>query len=334
MAADPKPADTAARTTVSALAVPVPRRAGLGRGAVIGAALWVLGLALPAVLDSSWVSVAAIFAIYAISALSEDVILGRGGMFDMGHAVYFGVGAYVTAILNTEFGWPVLATLPAAILLAAAIGALLAGPLIRLRGDYLLVATIGFNAIFVLAMQNDLGGLTGGSDGLTGLDVPSLFGVQLVSQQAMFWLDWVVLGGVLVLMRNLDRCEFGRTLRYLKQDELAATTLGVNARAAKTLAFAIGAGLAGLAGTLFAVQLSTVGPSSFVFTESVTLFAIVIVGGQGSIPGVLLGTALMFVVPQIFRDFAQYRYFVFGFAMVAVMVLRPQGLWPRRGRVA
>jgi branched-chain amino acid transport system permease protein len=311
-------------------AAPPVRRTLRRRGEAIGAALWLLGLALPAVLDSTWVAVAAIFAIYAITALSEDVILGRGGMFDMGHAVYVGIGAYVTAILNIEFGWSILATLLPAILLAAATGALLAGPLIRLQGDYLLVATIGFNAIFVLAMQNDLAGLTGGSDGLTGIDVPVLFGVELASQSAMFWLDWVVLGIVVLLMRNLDRCEFGRTLRYLKQDELAATTLGVDARAAKVLAFAIGAGLAGLAGTLFAVQLSTVSPSSFVFTESVTLFAIVIVGGQGSVPGVLLGTALMFVVPQFFRQFAEYRYFVFGFAMIAVMVLRPQGVWPRR----
>ena len=300
------------------------------RSEIAGALIWLLCLGLPAVLNSTWVSVAAIFAIYAITALSEDVILGRAGMFDMGHAVYLGIGAYVTGILNTEFGWPVFATMPVAILFAAAIGALLAFPLIRLRGDYLLVATIGFNAIFVLAMQNDTGGLTGGSDGLTGLDVPSVFGLQLVSQSAMFWLDWVLLGGVLLLMRNLDRCEFGRTLRYLKQDELAAATLGVDARAVKTLAFAFGAGLAALAGSLFAVQLATVGPSSFVFTESVTLFAIVIVGGQGSIPGVLLGTALMFVVPQVFRDLAQYRYFAFGIAMIAVMVLRPQGLWPRR----
>ena len=300
----------------------------LGEG--VGVLLWALGFAIPAFFDSSWVSIAAIFAIFAITALSEDVILGRGGMFDMGHAVYFGIGAYVTAILNTTWGVPILVTVPAAILLAAAVGALLAGPLIRLRGDYLLVATIGFNSIFVLAMQNNPGDITGGSDGITGIDVFSLFGVPLFSQSAMFWLDWAVMGGVLVLMRNLDRCEFGRALRYLKQDELAATTLGVDARAVKTLAFAVGAGLAGLAGTLFAVQLSTVSPSSFVFTESVTLFAIVIVGGPGSIPGVLLGTALMFVVPQIFRDFAQYRYFVFGIAMIAVMVLRPQGLWPRR----
>ncbi|WP_287994485.1 branched-chain amino acid ABC transporter permease [Acidiphilium sp.] len=303
-------------------------------GIKLGALLWAAGLALPFALDSSWVSIAAFFAIYAIAALSEDVILGRAGMFDMGHAVYFGIGAYVTAILNTTLNVPILLTLPLAMLLAAAGGALLSAPLIRLRGDYLLVATIGFNAIFVLAMQNNPGGITGGSDGITGIGVPSLFGLQLESQSAMFWLDWVLLGLVLLVMRNLDTCEFGRALRYLKQDELAASTLGVDARKVKTLAFALGAALAGLAGTLFAVQLSTVSPSSFVFTESVTLFAIVIVGGQGSIPGVLLGTALMFVVPQIFRGLAEYRYFVFGIAMIAVMVLRPQGLLPRRRSAA
>ncbi|OZB37963.1 MAG: branched-chain amino acid ABC transporter permease [Acidiphilium sp. 34-60-192] len=300
------------------------------RRAKLGTLIWAAGLALPFALDSSWVSVAAFFAIYAITALSEDIILGRAGIFDMGHAVYFGIGAYVTAILNTTLNIPILLTVPVAMLVAAGVGALLSAPLIRLRGDYLLVATIGFNAIFVLAMQNNPGGITGGSDGITGIGVPTLFGLQLESQSSMFWLDWVALGAVLLLMHNLDGCEFGRALRYLKQDELAASTLGVDARKVKTLAFALGAGLAGLAGTLFAVQLSTVSPSSFLFTESVTLFAIVIVGGQGSIPGVLFGTALMFVVPQIFRGLAEYRYFVFGIAMIAVMVLRPQGLLPRK----
>lgn len=304
---------------------------GILKGRLIGPACWVIALFLPLVLNSAWISIAAIFAIYGIVALSEDIILGRAGMFDMGHAVYFGIGAYATAILNVSFGWPIFFTIPVAILLAAFFGALLSAPLIRLRGDYLLVASIGFNAIFVLAMKNDLLGITGGSDGITGIGVPSLFGLQLESQSSMFLLDWVVLGIVLILMYNLDKSEFGRSLRYLKQDELAATTIGVNPRKVKTLAFAIGAGLAGIAGTLFAVQLSTISPGSFIFTESVTLFAIVIVGGQGSLPGVLLGTALMFVAPQIFSQFAQYRYFVFGIAMILVMVLRPQGLWPRRG---
>ncbi|WP_276709671.1 ABC transporter permease subunit [Thiomonas arsenitoxydans] len=118
----------------------------------------------------------------------------------------------------------------------------------------------------------------------------------------------------------------------LKHDQLAATTMGVDARAYRVLAFALGAALAGFAGTLFATLMAAVSPGAFVFTESVTLFAIVLVGGQGSISGVLLGTVLMFVVPQIFRSFAEYRYFIFGIAMVVVMVLRPQGIWPRRGQ--
>jgi len=298
-----------------------------------GPVLWLAGLFVPVLLGGSWVSIMAIFAIYAVVALSQDIVLGRAGMYDMGHAVPFGVGAYVTAILNTTFHWPILATWPVAIVVAAVIGAALAAPIVKLRGDYLLVATIGFNIIFVLAMGNDVLGLTGGPDGIFGVGVPHVLGRALSSQGALFYLDWLVLALVLLMMRNLERSRVGRVFRYLKEDELAATTLGVDARYYKILAFAIGAGLAGAAGTLFAVQLASVSPGSFVFTESVTLFAIVLVGGQASIPGVLLGTALMFVVPQVFRGLAQYRYFVFGIAMVLVMVLRPQGIWPRgRGR--
>lgn len=296
----------------------------------LGVALWVAGLAVPLLLNQTWVFIASLFAVYAIVALSQDIVLGRAGMFDMGHAVYFGVGAYVTAILSTRFDWPVLATWPLAVLAAALVGAVLAAPIVKLRGDYLLVATIGFNSIFVLALNNDLGHLTGGADGMFGIGVPSLAGWQLASQNAQFWLDWLAFAAVLWMIRNLDRSHLGRVLYYLKHDQLAATTLGVDARAYRVLAFALGAALAGFAGTLFATLMAAVSPGAFVFTESVTLFAIVLVGGQGSIPGVLLGTALMFVVPQAFRGFAQYRYFVFGIAMVVIMVLRPQGIWPRR----
>lgn len=298
----------------------------------LGAALWVAGLAVPLLLNQTWVFIASLFAVYAIVALSQDIVLGRAGMFDMGHAVYFGVGAYITAILNTQFNWPILATWPLAVLAAALVGGVLAAPIVKLRGDYLLVATIGFNSIFVLALNNDLGHLTGGADGMFGIGVPSLAGWQLASQNAQFWLDWLAFAAVLWMIRNLDRSHLGRVLYYLKHDQLAATTMGVDARAYRVLAFALAAALAGFAGTLFATLMAAVSPGAFVFTESVTLFAIVLVGGQGSIPGVLLGTALMFVVPQAFRGFAQYRYFVFGIAMVVVMVLRPQGIWPRRER--
>ncbi len=295
----------------------------------LGALLWLAGLGIPLVLDQTWVFIAALFAVYAIVALSQDVVLGRAGMFDMGHAVYFGVGAYVTAVLNTVYGWPILATWPLAVLASALVGMVLSAPIVKLRGDYLLVATIGFNAIFILALDNNLGHLTGGADGVFGIGVPSLFGLQAGSQNAQFWLDWVAFAAVMLLMRNLDRSHLGRTFYYIKHDQLAATTMGVDTRKYRVLAFALGAALAGFAGTLFAALMAAVSPGAFVFTESVTLFAIVLVGGQGSIPGVLLGTALMFVVPQAFRGFAQYRYFVFGIAMVLIMVLRPQGIWPR-----
>ena len=296
----------------------------------IGPLLWVLGLLIPQLLSPAWITIGGIFAIYAIVALSQDIVLGRAGMFDMGHAVFFGVGAYTSAILSLNFNWPILWTIPVAIVLAAALGAVLSAPIVKLRGDYLLVVTIGFNAIFVLAMQNNLFGLTGGADGIFGISGPTLFGHMFGTQSDLFYLNWVALAVVLWLMRNLDHSALGRTFRYIKHDELAATTLGVNARNYKVAAFALGAGLAGLAGTLFAMQLSAVSPGSFRFTDSVVLFAIVLVGGQASVPGVLLGTAMMFVVPQIFTEFAQYRYLAFGVAMILVMILRPQGIWPAR----
>lgn len=295
-----------------------------------GIALWLLGLLIPALLSPAWITIGGIFAIYAIVALSQDIVLGRAGMYDMGHAVYFGIGAYTTAILSLGFGWPVLWTALPAIIMAAGIGAILSAPIVKLRGDYLLVVTIGFNAIFVLAMQNNIFGLTGGADGLFGVSGPSLFGRTFGSQSDLFYLNWVVMAFVLWIMRNLDRSALGRTFRYIKHDELAATTLGINARKYKVAAFSLSAGIAGLAGTLFAMQLSAVSPGSFRFTDSVVLFAIVLVGGQASVPGVLLGTVMMFVVPQIFTELAQYRYLVFGIAMILVMILRPQGIWPAR----
>ncbi|WP_298017488.1 branched-chain amino acid ABC transporter permease [uncultured Castellaniella sp.] len=307
-----------------------PASAGTRFLRVLGPVLWIVGLAIPSVMSPAWITIGGIFAIYAIVALSQDIVLGRAGMYDMGHAVFFGIGAYTSAILSLSFNWPILWTIPVAIVLSAALGAILSAPIVKLRGDYLLVVTIGFNAIFVLAMKNNLFGLTGGADGLFGVSGPTLFGHMFGTQSDLFYLNWVVLAIVLWLMRNLDRSSLGRTFRYIKYDELAATTLGVNARNYKVAAFALSAGVAGLAGTLFAMQLSAVSPGSFQFTDSVVLFAIVLVGGQASVPGVLLGTAMMFVVPQIFTEFAQYRYLVFGIAMILVMILRPQGIWPAR----
>lgn len=282
---------------------------------------------LPHLLDDRWQAVAITFLIFAVVALSQDVILGKAGMFNMGQALFFGMGAYTTAILNNAYGWSIIATIPLAILLPAILGVLLAGPIVHLRGDYLLVVTIGFNIVFVQVLQNNLGGVTGGPNGIFGLDSLSFFGINLMSQISVYYFAFVVLLLTLWIMRNLAGSKVGRALHYLREDQLAAESIGINTRIYKIFAFGLGAGIAGLAGTVYATQYSAVSPEAFEFIQSVLFFSIVLVGGS-SVPGVLLGVFVMFVLPEIFRDFATWRYFIFGFAMILSMILRPRGIVP------
>jgi len=282
---------------------------------------------LPFLLDPRWQAVAITFLIFSVVALSQDIILGKGGMFNMGQALFFGMGAYITAILNHQFGWPILATVPLAILLPALFGILLAGPIVHLRGDYLLVVTIGFNIVFVQVLQNNLGGVTGGPNGIFGLDPLRFFGIELSNQIAVYYFAFIVLALTLWVMRNLEKSKAGRALHYLREDQLAAESIGINTRIYKIFAFGLGAGIAGMAGTVYATQYAAVSPEAFEFIQSVLFFSIVLVGGS-SLPGVLLGVFVMFILPEIFREFATWRFFVFGFAMILAMILRPHGIWP------
>ena len=282
---------------------------------------------LPTLLNPRWQAVAITFLIFSVVALSQDIVLGKAGMFNMGQALFFGMGAYITAILNYKFGWPILATIPLAILLPALFGIILAGPIVHLRGDYLLVVTIGFNIVFVQVLQNNLGGVTGGPNGIFGLDSLSLFGAKLTSQLAVYYFAFAVLLLTLWVMRNLEKSKAGRALHYLREDQLAAESIGINTRIYKVFAFGLGDGISGMAGTVYATQYAAVSPEAFEFIVSVLFFSIVLVGGS-SIPGVMLGVFVMFVVPEIFREFATWRYFVFGFAMILAMILRPRGIWP------
>ncbi|WP_303722026.1 branched-chain amino acid ABC transporter permease [Malonomonas rubra] len=282
---------------------------------------------LPHLLNERWQAVAITFLIFSVVALSQDIVLGKSGMFNMGQALFFGMGAYTTAILNNEYGWSIIATIPLAILIPALFGIILAGPIVHLRGDYLLVTTIGFNIVFVQVLQNNLGGVTGGPNGIFGLDSLSIFGTDLMSQIAVYYFAVIVLLFTLWVMRNLEKSKPGRALHYLREDQLAAESIGINTRVYKIFAFGLGAGIAGLAGTVYATQYAAVSPEAFDFIQSVLFFSIVLVGGS-SIPGVMLGVFVMFVVPEIFREFATWRYFIFGFAMILAMILRPRGIVP------
>jgi len=284
----------------------------------------------PLLVDSAWLSIGITFLVFATVAFSQDIILGRAGVFNMGHAIFFGIGAYTTAILNVHYGLEIIATIPFAIIFPAIIAVLLAGPIIHLRGDYLLVATIGFNIIFEQVLKNDIFGLTGGPNGIFGIDVVRIFGYELFEDSHIYYMAFGLLLITLLIIRNLDTSKYGRALYYINKDEIAAKSMGINIPYYKLFAFALGAAIAGVAGSIFAIQYSAVSPESFNFMQSVMFFAIVLVGGSASLPGVLIGTFVMFVLPELFTEFKESRYLIFGAAMVLVMVLRPNGVWPAK----
>jgi len=270
--------------------------------------------------------------IYAVLALSLNLILGHTGLFHMGHTAFFAVGAYTTAILNTVYAWPIFATMPIAGILAAIFALLVALPILHLRGDYLLVVTIGIVEIVRIALENNVFGLTGGANGIYGIARPVLFGLVLKTPQLQFYLIWGFVALTVALFYLLEHSRFGRALNFIRYDDIAASGCGINVVRHKLIAFMLGAFWAGMAGTLYAANIRTIEPSSFGFYESVILFAIVILGGSGNIAGVLVGAFLLMGLQDLFRSFESARMLVFGAAMMLMMIFRPQGLLPPRRR--
>jgi len=303
----------------------VSRRLALGYLAVAVA----IG-STPLFLDSYWVDVLCNVGLYALLALSLNLILGDAGLFHMGHAAFYAVGAYTAAILNTRLQLPILWALPAAGLAAALFGALVARPVIHLRGDYLLIVTIGMGEIVRIALVNDLLGLTGGANGIFGIGRPSVLGWKLRRPEEFLYLIWGFVALTVFLFHRLGQSRFGRALNTLREDEVAAEGSGIDTARHKLLAFVLGAAWAGMTGSIYAAKMTIISPESFSFWESVVVFVIVILGGAGSIPGVILGAFLVIGLPEIFRGLAAYRMLVFGLALMVMMIVRPQGFLPWR----
>lgn len=284
--------------------------------------------ACPFFLNAYWIELLNNVGLYAILGLSLNIILGHAGLFHMGHAAFYAVGAYATAILNTMYGVPVLWLMPLAGLLAGAFALAVARPIIHLRGDYLLIVTIGIVEIVRIALVNNVFGITGGANGIFGIDRPFLFGFKIAKPMHFFYLIWGFAAATIFLLSRLENSRFGRALRYIKEDEVAAEGSGIDVARYKLAAFAIGAVWAGMTGTIYAAKMTTIAPESFSFAESVVLFSIVILGGAGSIPGVLLGAFLLIGLPEFSRGLEEYRMLVFGAAMILMMIFRNQGLLP------
>ena len=287
----------------------------------------VLVAVLPLGMNTYWTEVAVNVGLYALLALSLNVILGQAGIFHMGHAAFYAVGAYVTAILNTHYQIPILLLIPVAGAAAALFALVVARPIIHLRGDYLLIVTIGIVEIVRIALINDVFGLTGGANGIFGIARPEIFGIKIRKAIQFYYLIWIMVGLTVLLFHWLSESRFGRALNCFKEDDTAAEGCGMDVAHLKLMAFVIGAFWAGMAGNLFAAKMTIISPSSFTFWESVVVFAVVILSG-GSQIGVLLGTFLIVALPEMFRDFASARMLVFGLAMMIMMVVRPQGLLP------
>lgn len=280
--------------------------------------------------NNYWIDVGFFVGIYVLLGLSLNIVLGEVGLFDLGHAAFYAIGAYTTGILYTQLEVPILLLLPLSALTAGAFAYLVTSPIIHLRGDYLCIVTIGIGEIVRLAALNNPFGLTNGANGITGIGNPDFGIFTLRSPIQFYYYVWIIVALVIIGLVNLQKSRVGRAWNFIREDEIAAEANGVDVRYYKLIAFVLGAALAGLAGNIYASKMMIISPANFTFMDSALFFVIVLLGGLGSIPGNILGAAIIVVFPEIFRQFASYRLLFFGAALVVMMIFRPGGILPRR----
>ncbi|MFR9795747.1 branched-chain amino acid ABC transporter permease [Streptomyces sp. MS06] len=318
-------------------AVKTPNRPAGGAAGAFLRSRWIgpigllIGLAGPLVIATPYaMNVMTGTLIFVMLAVGLNIVVGQCGLLDLGYAAFFAVGAYTSGVISTRLHWPLLATVPFVVVVTVVAGIVIGGPTLRLRSDYLAIVTLGFGEIIRITANNI--SITGGPEGIYGIPSLSVAGVDLSGSITFYY---VVLGivSVAVLGANrLVRSRLGRAWRFIREDEDAAEAMGVHTYRVKLAAYIAGALWGGLAGVLFAAQLSAISPASFTFLQSALVLMAVVLGGMGSTPGVVLGAVFVSVLPEVLREFADYRYFLFGVLLIVVMVLRPQGVWPARTR--
>jgi branched-chain amino acid transport system permease protein len=296
------------------------------------AALVALALLAPAASPSEyWTGVLARICLYATLALGLNIVVGFAGLLDLGYVAFFGIGSYLYAFLaSPQFGihLPFLVALPIVVAATAVSGILIGAPTLRLRGDYLAIVTLGFGEItYILLINGDRPvNITNGVNGILDIDPPALGGLVVRGNTQHYYLFLAFLLLVLVASARLRQSRIGWAWQAIREDQLAARAMGINTTVAKLQAFALGASFAGIGGSLLASWQRSVFPENFLFTESINVLAMVILGGMGSLAGVVLGATILVALPEIFRELQTYRMLVFGLLLMVLMVVRPQGL--------
>jgi len=295
------------------------------------AALGVLAImagVFPQVFDLYQTNIMISCLLYIVLGLGLNIVVGLAGLLDLGFVAFYAVGAYAYALCNMHWGINFWYMLPVGALLGALLGVLLGFPVLRLKGDYLAIVTLGFGEIIRLVLEN-WGDVTMGPSGISSIDRPALFGVKLGVISATHYMYYIMIGLVILTIFSVNRLQnsrIGRAWLALREDEIACQAMGIDKMKTKLMAFALGATWAGMAGVVFAAKTTFINPASFTFWESAIILSIVVIGGMGSIRGVIAGAVILVLVPEYLRDFAEFRMLLFGAIMVLVMVFRPQGL--------
>jgi branched-chain amino acid transport system permease protein len=265
---------------------------------------------------------------YIMLGLGLNIVIGLGGMLHLGYAAFYAVGAYTYAILNQHFGVSFWLALPIGAVMSMLFGILLGFPVLRLKGDYLAIVTLGFAEITRIVLEN-WNSFSSGPSGIANIPRPGFFGMKMTLQTATNYLYLITLGLVIFtifVVRRLENSRLGRAWEAMREDAIASESMGVNITTTKLTAFALGAFWAGMVGVLFAAKTTFINPASFTLMESVLILCIIVLGGMGSTSGVVVGAFIIVLLPEYLRAFSEYRMLIYGAVLVLMMVFRPNGI--------
>lgn len=266
--------------------------------------------------------------IYVVISLGLNIVVGLAGLLDLGYVAFYAVGAYSYALLNYHFGLGFWTVLPIGAAMGFLFGVLLGFPVLRLRGDYLAIVTLGFGEIIRLVLEN-WNEFSFGPSGIANIPRPGLFGIQMSLHGAIIYLYFLMIGLTLFtifVVNRLQDSRIGRAWIALREDEIACQAMGIDKTKTKLTAFALGATWAGMGGVVFAAKTTFINPASFTIWESIIILCVVVIGGMGSIIGVILGALILILLPEYLRAFSEYRMLLFGAVLVVMMVFRPGGI--------